>query len=216
MSNRQTHLAHPPHKSDEASAPDHSGGVIAIMQVQPFMGTGVVVTSPAVGTDGRIDPVFSQGGDDVSPELVWNPVEEAQAWAVIVQDPDAPQADPVTHWAVWDLPGPAVGVAQNVEKVARPTTPQDAIQGLNGQGAHGWMGPKPPPGHGVHRYHFQVFALAKPLGLDPSTPLVELISALKGNTVASGELVGTFETPDAQDLDSPGRTGSYGASPETA
>ncbi len=216
MANRQTHLAHPPHHSDAPHAPEHSGGVIAILQVQPYMDTGVVVTSPAVGPEGRIDAVFSQDGDDVSPELAWSPVEEAQAWAVIVQDPDAPQTDPVTHWAIWDIPGQAVGLPQNIEKLNRPVTPQDAIQGRNGAGAYGWMGPKPPPGHGMHRYHFQVFALAKPLGLDPSTQLPDLINALKGNTVAAGELIGTFEAPDPQNLDSPGRTGSYGDSPATA
>ena len=209
MSNRSTHLANPPHKSDEAPAPEHSGGVIAILQVQPYEGVGVVVTSPAVDVEGRLDPVHAQAGDDVSPALVWNMVPDAQSWAVIVQDPDAPREEPPIHWAVWDLPGASTGLPQNVEKVAKPVTPQGAVQGVNSRGEHGWMGPKPPPGHGVHRYHFQVFAVGKVLGLAPSTPLVEVIGALKGNTVASGELVATFETADPQDGDSPGRTGSY-------
>lgn len=212
MSNRSSHLANPPHKTDEAPAPEHSGGVIAILQVHPYEGAGVVVTSPAVDVDGRLDPAYAQEGDDVSPALEWNMIPEAVTWAVIVQDPDAPHPEPVTHWAIWDIPGEAAGLPQNVEKLARTVTPQDAAQGLNGRGEHGYMGPKPPPGHGVHRYHFQVFAVGKKLGLDPSTPLVELVGALKGATVASGELVATFETLDPQDLDSPGRTGSYGNS----
>ena len=58
------------------------------------------------------------------------------------------------------------------------------------------MGPKPPKGDGPHRYYVQVFALAKHLGMAPDTPLVELVGALRGNTVASGQLVATFETPD--------------------
>ena len=213
MSNRSTHLAHPPHKGDEAPTPEHSGGVIAILQVQPYEGAGVVVTSPAVDVDGRLDPTYSQGGDDVSPPLEWNGLAEAAAWAVIVQDPDAPKAEAVTHWAIWDIPGEAVGLPQGVEKLARPVTPQDAAQGLNGRGEPGYMGPNPPPGHGVHRYHFQVFALGKRLGLEPSATLTELVGALKGNTIASGELVATFQTADPQDLDSPGRTGGYGDPP---
>ena len=210
MSNRSTHLAHPPHKASEETAPAHSGGVIAILQVQPYEETGVVVTSPAVDADSRLDPVFSQEGDDVSPALEWTAVPGAVSWAVIVQDPDAPKAEPVTHWAIWDIPGEAVGLPQNVEKLGRPAAPQGAIQGLNGRGEPGYMGPKPPPGHGVHRYHFQVFALGKALGLDPSTPLVEVVGALKGVTMASGELVATFEIADPADLDSPAHTGSYG------
>ena len=213
MSNRSTHLAHAPHKADDTPAPAHSGGVIAILQVQPYQGAGVVVTSPAVDADGRLDPVFSQDGDDVSPALQWTMIPEAVSWAVIVQDPDAPQAEPATHWAIWDIPGAVTALPQNVGKLARPDTVQDAIQGLNGRGEPGYMGPKPPAGHGTHRYHFQVFALGKALGLPPSTPLVELIGALKGVTVASGELVATFETADPQDLDSPAHTGSYGSAP---
>lgn len=209
MSNRSTHLANPPLKDDAPPPPEHSGGVIAILQVQPYEGAGVVVTSPAVDVEGRLDPAYAQAGDDVSPPLEWNAVPDAVSWAVIVQDPDAPREAPPIHWAIWDLPAESVGLPQAVEKVAKPVTPQGAIQGLNSRGEHGYMGPKPPPGHGVHRYHFQVFALGKALGLDPSTPLVELVGALKGNTVASGELIATFETPDPQDLDSPGRTGSY-------
>ena len=207
MSNRSTHLAHPPHHKDEAPAPEHSGGVIAILQVQPYESVGVVVTSPAVDVDGRLDPTFTQGGDNGSPPLEWTAVPDAQAWAVIVQDPDAPKAEPVTHWAIWDIPGEAVGLPQGIEPYNRPVTPQDAIQGRNSQGSYGYVGPKPPPGHGPHRYHFQVFALGKRLGLDPEAPLADLVGALKGNTVASGELIATFETADPQGVDSPAVTG---------
>ncbi len=199
MSNRSTHLAHPPHTSDEAPAPEHSGGVIVILQVRPYEGGGVVVTSPAVDADGRLDAAYAQEGDDVSPPLEWSAVPDAASWAVIVQDPDAPRAEPVTHWAIWDLPAPSVGLPQAVEALARPATPQGAVQGANDRGDHGYMGPKPPPGHGMHRYHFQVFAVGKVLGLAPSATLVELVGALKGNTVASGELVATYETRDPQD-----------------
>ena len=209
MSNRSTHLHNPPHKTDEAPAPEHSGGVIAILQVHPYEGAAVVVTSPAVDVEGRLDPVHAHAGDDTSPALVWNMVPDAQSWAVIVQDPDAPRTELPLHWAVWDLPAASTGLPQGIEKTARPATPQGAVQGMNVRGEHGWAGPKPPPGHGLHRYHFQVFAVGKTLGLDPSTTLVELVGALKGTTVASGELIATFETADPQDLDSPGRTGSY-------
>ncbi len=216
MSNRSTHLAHPPHAKEEAPAPDHSGGVLTILKVHPYEGETVVVTSAAVGVDGRLDPTYAQEGDDLSPPLAWSDVQEAQAWAVVVEDPDAPAVDPVLHWAIWDIPAGITALPQGIEKAARPHTPQNAVQGRNTAGASGYMGPKPPAGHGVHRYHLQVFALAKPLGMGPESTLVELVSALKGNVIASGELVATFETADPADLDSPGRTGAYGASPSDA
>ena len=54
----------------------------------------------------------------------------------------------------------------------------------------------PPPAGGVHRYHFQLFAVDRCLGLRPDTSLEHLIEALKGSTLAKGELVGLFEVPD--------------------
>ena len=216
MANRMTHLAHPPHHPEAAPAPHHSGGLTTLLRVEAYQGETVVVTSDAVGVDGRIDPLYAQEGDDVSPPLAWSEVAEAQGWAVIVEDPDAPAPEPVLHWAIWDLPGALTALPAAIEKLARPVTPQDAVQGVNSHGASGWMGPKPPPGHGVHRYHFQVFALSAPLGVGPQATREEIVSALKGKVIASGEVVGTYETPDPANLDSPGRTSAYAASPETA
>jgi hypothetical protein len=119
------------------------------------------------------------------------------------------------HWLVWNIPGAAVGVPEGTPRTARPETLAGAVQGLNGAGSVGWHGPKPPEGHGPHRYHFQLFALSKTLDhLRPDTPLETLVSALKGLTIASGEVIGVFERADPiADAPSPGRTGGYGADP---
>ena len=180
----------------QSHPPEHAGTPITIMAVQPQMDRTLEVRSPAVGADGRIDPVFSAEGDNVSPQLSWTAVPEAESYAVVVEDPDAPGTDPWVHWLIWDLPGTVTELAQGVEQLDRPSSPQGAAQGLNGARTYGWYGPKPPPGHGVHHYHFQVFALSKRLGMGPETGLPQLLNALKGTTLASGELVGTFETPD--------------------
>src|SRR5690606_40624535 len=60
---------------------------------------------------------------------------------------------------------------------------------------YGWFGPRPPAGHGLHHYYFQLFALDAPLDMGPQTPLAELLNALKGHTIAQGELVATYEAP---------------------
>jgi hypothetical protein len=50
--------------------------------------------------------------------------------------------------------------------------------------------------------------------LSPETPLAELVNVLKGVTIASGEIVGTYEKRDPiADAPSPGRTGGYGEAP---
>lgn len=196
MSNRSTHLAHPPASKDDAPAPAHSGKAITLQKVRPYEGETIVVTSDAVDVDGWIDPIFSHDGDNVSPPLAWTMVQSAQTYALVVEDPDAPREDPVIHWLMWNIPGEATSLPQGVVNAARPVTPQQAVQGKNTDGDFGYMGPKPPKGHGVHHYHFQLFALSTRLEMGPETTLPELLNALKANTIASGELVGLFETPD--------------------
>lgn len=77
-------------------------------------------------------------------------------------------------------------------------TPQSAVQGRNDNGSYGYFGPRPPSGHGLHHYYFQIFALDDLLPTDADTPLAELLNALKGHTIAKGELVATYEAPTRQ------------------
>ena len=176
--------------------PDHSGKAISILRVQAYEHAGIVVTSSGVDADGWLDPVFSQAGDATSPPLEWSGVLEAQSYVLVVEDPDAPREEPVIHWVVWDIPGAATSLPANLGDAVHPQAMADAIQGLNSKGSHGWIGMAPPQGHGVHHYHFQLFALNKPLGFRPDTTLEHLVEALKGTTIAKGELVGLFENPD--------------------
>jgi Raf kinase inhibitor-like YbhB/YbcL family protein len=189
----------------------HAGEPLTIQAVAPATAGALVVRSPAVDADGYIDPIHAADGDNRSPALTWTAVLEAESFALVVEDPDAPGDAPFVHWLIWDIPGTAKDLAAGVPLGPGPEVPQGAVQGRNGMGQHGWFGPRPPVGHGVHRYHFQLFALGKRLGMGPDTPLSELLNALKGNTLASGELVGLFERRDPiGDAPSPARTGSYG------
>ena len=68
--------------------------------------------------------------------------------------------------------------------------------GLNSLLRAQWLPPDPPPGHGVHRYVFQVFALA-PHDVDdplPDSPGRDAArSAIQRRGLASGCLIGTHE-----------------------
>jgi phosphatidylethanolamine-binding protein (PEBP) family uncharacterized protein len=50
----------------------------------------------------------------------------------------------------------------------------------------------------VHRYYFQIFALDDFIEMGPDTPLKELLNALKGHTIAKGEMMATYEAPNPQ------------------
>jgi Raf kinase inhibitor-like YbhB/YbcL family protein len=180
-------------------APQHSGDAISIMKVHPLQAGGdMAVNSSAIGADGVIADRHSAYHDNLSPPLSWNRVEGAAAYAVIVEDPDAPRDQPFVHWLAWNIPGDVTGVPEGIGNVAHPASPQHMIQGRNDSGTYGWFGPRPPPGHGPHRYHFQVFALAKALPMSPEAPLRDVVQALKGDTLAEGEVVGTYEAPASQ------------------
>jgi hypothetical protein len=176
----------------------HSGEAITIMKVDPILDTEIVVTSLAQGVDGKLADRHSAYHDNISPPLTWTDVDGVKAWAVIVEDPDAPQEKPFIHWMIWNIEGGITALEEGVPNNARLVTPQDAVQGRNGQHGHGWFGPRPPAGHGLHHYYFQVFALDALLDIGPETPLPDLLNALKGHTLAKGEMVATYEAPTPQ------------------
>ena len=60
----------------------------------------------------------------------------------------------------------------------------------------GWLPPDPPPGHGPHRYAFQVFALADGPAFEGHPGRDTVTVALAARAIASGCLVGTYERHD--------------------
>jgi phosphatidylethanolamine-binding protein (PEBP) family uncharacterized protein len=68
--------------------------------------------------------------------------------------------------------------------------------GLNSFFQASWLPPDPPPGHGVHRYAFQVFALAAGPAFSDVPGREQVLEALRERAIASGCLIGTYERPD--------------------
>ena len=175
-----------------------SGDDIAIHKVQPRDEGRLELVSSAIDGNGRIVDRFTAYHDNLSPPLSWTRVLDAEAYALVVEDPDAPTEHPVVHWMIWNIPGELSSLAPGLPLRSRLDHPKGAVQGRNTKGGFGYFGPRPPPGHGPHRYHFQLFALDKPLPMEPDTPLPELLNALKGNTIAKADLVGVYEAPPSQ------------------
>jgi len=50
-----------------------------------------------------------------------------------------------------------------------------------------------PPGHGVHHYHFRLFALNVPeLDLPDDATATDVLDAAKSNAIAEADVVGTY------------------------
>jgi hypothetical protein len=182
----------------ETPHPEHSGQAITIQKVDPILDSGIVVTSPGQQADGRLEDRHSAYHDNISPSLRWTDVPDVRSWAVIVEDPDAPQEAPFIHWMIWNIPGQTRALPEALGNTPSLGGPHGAVQGRNGQHGFGYFGPRPPQGHGLHHYYFQVFALDGAIDMGPETPLRDLLNALKARTLASGELVATYEAPTHQ------------------
>ena len=173
-------------------AENSSGKALVIQRVQPREPGRLALTSEAIGLDDRIGDAYSAYHDDMSPPLMWTAMPDADTYALVVEDPDAPAEGPFLHWVIWNIPGTAIGLPEGLGPHL-PDTLKGAVQGRNGAGKVGYMGARPPAGHGVHRYHFQLFALDDHLPADPGMPFDELVNMLKAHTLTTGELVATYE-----------------------
>ena len=181
-----------------AQTPDHSGAAIASLKVQPFgADTLVLTTTTATDLEGRLADRHSAYHDNISPPLVWTSVEGAAAYAIIVEDPDAPRDLPFVHWLIWNIPGEATSLPEGLPNDPVLGLIGAAAQGKNDSESIGYFGPRPPVGHGVHHYHFQIFALAQRLEFGPEASLVELVDAIKGQAIASDDLIVTYEAAGA-------------------
>lgn len=141
-----------------------------------------------------IPPKYTAAGDDVSPPLSWSGAPEGtQAFALICDDPDAPREDPWVHWVLYNIPAGTTSLPEGVPTDERLSTPSGAMQGTNSWGNIGYGGPEPPPGHGVHHYHFKLYALDADLDYEPGLAKQQLLDKIQSHTLAEVELIGTYE-----------------------
>ncbi len=174
--------------------PFHAGDEKLASHVQGFPSAPTLhVTSDAFTAGDTLPRRYTQQGDDVSPPLRWDDVPPGtREVAVLCEDPDAPATKPFAHWVVCGLAPSVTALPENIDKVVAPRE-ERLQQGTNSAHRIGYLGAAPPPGHGTHHYHFQVFALDAPLRFDRAPSRDDLVDAMRGHVIAWGDLVGTFE-----------------------
>lgn len=150
----------------------------------------LTISSPSFTNGGTIPKKFTCDGADVSPPLTWtDPPAGTKAFALLVDDPDAPVGN-WNHWAMWNLPPSLRLLPEGVSKTAR--LPDGSEQGQNDFHKLGYNGPCPPAGK-PHRYFFKVFALDAKLSLNSEAGKPEIEAAIKGHTLGRAELMGTYK-----------------------
>jgi Raf kinase inhibitor-like YbhB/YbcL family protein len=143
------------------------------------------LTSPNFEEGGQIPQAHTCDGQDAPPELHWSGVPSGVVeLALTCEDPDAPGGTFV-HWVAWGI-DPSAGRLT-------PDGGTEIRHGGNGFGRNGYGGPCPPPGHGPHRYQFTLYALERPVDLEPGAMIEDLRSAFEGSVRATATLMGVYE-----------------------
>lgn len=176
---------------------DHRAGLEKIAFQKIDLGTGTAalhVRSPAFADHAPIPARYTADGEAVSPPLEWSGVpSEAGSLVLIVEDPDAPTPQPLVHVIAVGLPVQDAGLAEGALKSPHHEGRNTFHTGRNSYLKQGWLAPDPPPGHGQHRYAFQLFALQGDPQFSETPGRTEVLEKLREHAVASGVLIGTYE-----------------------
>ncbi|MFC1738478.1 YbhB/YbcL family Raf kinase inhibitor-like protein [Planctomycetota bacterium] len=149
----------------------------------------IKITSPAFEEGGMIPSKYTCDGEDISPPLQWQNVPEGtKSIALISDDPDAPMGTWV-HWVLYELPAETSELAENIP--ADESLPNGAKQGTSDFGRIGYGGPCPPSG--THRYFFKIYALDSDAGLEAGATKGQLLKAMEGHILATGQLIGKYK-----------------------
>lgn len=152
--------------------------------------------SPAFGDGDRIPRRHTADGADVSPPLAWSdtPADAAEL-ALIVDDPDAPRAEPWVHWVLYRIPADLKELPEAIPKERTPDSPAGVAQGVNSfsDDRIGYRGPAPPKGHGTHHYGFTLYALDTTIAVEPEASKEDVLEAMKGHVLATATLTGVYE-----------------------
>ena len=143
--------------------------------------------------NGKPMPLRSAGigvGENISPPLSWSGIPAGTIeLAILMEDPDAPLPRPFVHMI-------AYGISPDKFNVAEGALAHESIGvafGRSTAGAQGYKGPRPVPGHGPHRYIFQILALSRRTAFSSAPKLKAFLNGISGTVVGRGMLVGTYE-----------------------
>jgi Raf kinase inhibitor-like YbhB/YbcL family protein len=154
--------------------------------------TGQLQLSSSVFVDhGPLPLSCTSDGEASSPPLSWNNLPPGTATvALIVEDADSPTATPLVHAIAVGIDPGCGGLAEG--ELNENRTSQITL-GRNSYLKQSWLPPDPPPGHGTHRYAFQVFALAEGAAPSKAPGRREVTELLRNSAMSSGCLIGTYE-----------------------
>src|SRR5436305_4909104 len=117
---------------------------------------GMTLHSDAFADGEAIPRRYTEDGEDLSPPLTWSGLPEGtRELALIVDDPDAPRAEPWVHWVLYKVPADVRTLTEGISPAPTLNVPPGAMQGKNSLGTDGYRGPAPPRRHRPPPYPFR-------------------------------------------------------------
>ncbi|EXJ63636.1 uncharacterized protein A1O5_11397 [Cladophialophora psammophila CBS 110553] len=176
----------------------------------------IQVTSPTLGASpAHLTVEHSQLGASKFPDLSWSldptvksGIEQGDVkeWLLICEDPDAPLPLVPNHGVYYAIPATKTFVIPDdfqLDNAAKTAAAEPEAKWLAGGFRLGknlrgtlYSGPRPPVGHGEHRYFFQVVALKDNLDTKKMKPVAtrdDLVREMQGKICGWGEWIGIFE-----------------------
>jgi Raf kinase inhibitor-like YbhB/YbcL family protein len=141
----------------------------------------ITVSSEALTAGHDIPQRFTCDGEEVSPPLAWSG-GTGEAWALVVDDPDAPGGTYV-HWVVIDI-------APGTTSAGTGDVPAGGVQIVNSSGDASYAGPCPPSGK--HRYRFTIYGLDAAPPLSSGASLDDALDQISDHATSSGTLTATY------------------------
>ncbi|MFM8892628.1 MAG: phosphatidylethanolamine-binding protein, partial [Planctomycetia bacterium] len=150
---------------------------------------GLVVSSPAIGPDGRLPREYTCDGAGISPPLDWQPGPDGtRSYAVVLwhEAPDRLKS----YWVVHGIPATAQGLPKGARNI-----------GTTGQNDKRRAEYDPPcsKGPGAKTYHGPVYALSAEPAVPPGgADRAALLAAIRDITLAEGTLTITYDRDAAR------------------
>ena len=156
------------------------------------------LTSPAFRAGGSMPESTALdglgcNGPNRSPALQWtNAPAGTRSFVVILDDYQARMNDGFIHWAVFNIPASADGLAENAG-ASEPDVAGGGRHAYNDYLRRNYGGPCPPEGP-PHRYRFTVYALDLPTVADAGTPMTwrKLRVLVHGHILGEASLTGLY------------------------
>ena len=163
----------------------HSAGLAELPETISF-------GSPAF-PDGTAMPTrYTADGEGLSPPLEWSGVPAtAAALIILIEDADAPTPRPLVHGIVAELPA-LDGQLPEGELSGSSGRRASRLLGKNSFLRAEYLPPDPPPGHGAHRYVFQIYAVSRRPHFSNAPGRNQVVERVRLYGIAKGAFTGTY------------------------